>query len=304
MSPRGWFAQMLIMWRRVWSRLKMVLLRPAFRRAGRHFIFDPEGHYTFENVEVGDDVTISHDCLFLATRSRIVIGNKAMIGPGVMIIGGNHNTAVPGRFMYDVRDKKPEDDQDVTIEDDVWVGARAIILKGVKLGRGSIVAAGAVVNKDVSPYTVVGGVPARVLSRRFDLETVLPARGGALSAGSPPEPRDPAERCRTMATVARRPTGSDATEERDACPRSVGLDYDDQAASADVGSPPTTDGRYGGLLPSDVGLLAARAGGPLFRADQLAEPSFGRQRKRQRLEHPICAARLCALCPRRAAPSP
>ncbi len=166
-------AQVLIMWRRVWSRIKMVLLRPAFRRTGTHFIFDPEGHYTFENVEVGDDVTISYDCLFLAARSRIVIGSKAMIGPGVMIIGGNHNTAVPGRFMYDVRDKKPEDDRDVIIEDDVWVGARAVILKGVTVGRGSIVAAGAVVNKDVPPYAVVGGVPARVISRRFDLETVL-----------------------------------------------------------------------------------------------------------------------------------
>ena len=151
----------------------MLLLRPAFRRYGRRFIFDPDGHYTFGHIEVGDDVSIGAGAVMLATRSRIIVGSKVMFGPHVMIIGGNHNTTLAGRFMYDVQEKRAEDDQDVIIEDDVWVAAGVTILKGVRIGRGAIVAAGAVVNRDVPPYTVVGGVPARIISTRFDLETLM-----------------------------------------------------------------------------------------------------------------------------------
>jgi acetyltransferase-like isoleucine patch superfamily enzyme len=163
----------LILWRLGRRRMRMLLLRPAFRRYGRRFIFDPDGHYTFGHIEVGDDVSIGDGALMLATRSRIIVGSKVMFGPRVMIIGGNHNTTLAGRFMYDVQEKRDEDDQDVIIEDDVWVAAGVTILKGVRIGRGAIVAAGAVVNRDVPPYTVVGGVPARIIAPRFDLETLL-----------------------------------------------------------------------------------------------------------------------------------
>ena len=96
-----------------------------------------------------------------------------MFGPNVTVVGGNHNTSEAGRFMYDITQKRPEDDQDVVVEDDVWVGCGAIILKGVRIGRGSVVAAGALVNRDVLPYNIVGGVPAKVIGVRFrDLETL------------------------------------------------------------------------------------------------------------------------------------
>jgi acetyltransferase-like isoleucine patch superfamily enzyme len=151
----------------------MFLLRPAFRRCGRHLIFDPDAYYTYGSIEIGDDVTMGIGVALVASESRIIIGNKVMLGPHVMIIGGDHNTSVIGRFMYDVREKRPQDDQDVVIEDDVWICAGAVILKGTRVGRGAIVAAGAVVNRDVLPYTVVGGVPARVIKRRFDLDAAI-----------------------------------------------------------------------------------------------------------------------------------
>jgi acetyltransferase-like isoleucine patch superfamily enzyme len=169
-----WLAASLVLWQRVWCRLRMLLLRPLFRRHGKHFVFDPDDTYTFKNIEVGDHVSIGSGAMLVASESSITIGNKVMFGPNVTIIGGDHNTSVVGRFMYDVRDKHPEDDQDVSIEDDVWVGAGATILKGVRLGRGSVVAAGAVVNKEVLPYTIVGGIPAKIISMRFgEIETIL-----------------------------------------------------------------------------------------------------------------------------------
>ena len=98
-----------------------------------------------------------------------------MFGPEVTIRGGNHRIDLVGRFMKSVTnsEKRPEDDLGVVIEDDVWVGTRAIILHGTTIGRGAIVAAGSVVTKSVPPYAIVGGNPARILRFRFDLNTIL-----------------------------------------------------------------------------------------------------------------------------------
>lgn len=167
------FSRTLVLLRLVWRRGWMILLRPAFRRHGANLLFDPRDHFNYQNIEIGDDVTIGSGATLMATESRIIIGNKVLMGPKVTIIGGDHNTSQIGKFMYDVTEKRPEDDQDVIIEDDVWIGSGAIILKGVRLGRGSIVAAGAVVKKEVLPYTIVGGVPARVIAIRFgNLEAI------------------------------------------------------------------------------------------------------------------------------------
>ena len=96
-----------------------------------------------------------------------------MFGPEVMIIGGNHNTCVPGKFMYDVHEKRHQDDLDIIIEDDVWIGSRSIILSGVRIGRGAIIGAGSVVTRNVMPYCVVAGSPAHVIKHRWTTEQAL-----------------------------------------------------------------------------------------------------------------------------------
>ena len=65
-------------------------------------------------------------------------------------------------------EKVPENDLPITLEGDNWIGARAILLKGITVGTGAVVAAGAVVTQDVPPYTIVDGIPARVIRHRFD----------------------------------------------------------------------------------------------------------------------------------------
>ena len=91
-----------------------------------------------------------------------------MFGPNVTVITGDHRIDILDRPMCSITDdeKLPENDQDVVIEEDVWVGAGATILKGVTIGNGSVVAAGALVKKDVPPYAVVGGVPAKIIKMR------------------------------------------------------------------------------------------------------------------------------------------
>jgi len=151
--------------------LGMIALRPLFRRCGRHVRFDPRGVYSFQSIEIGSDVFIGRGAM-LSSERRILIGSKVMIGPGVAIMGGDHNFTVTGRYMFDVHEKSETDDQDVVIEDDVWIGARVTILKGVTVGTGSVVAAGSVVTKSVAPYTIVGGVPARFLRDRFTQDQI------------------------------------------------------------------------------------------------------------------------------------
>lgn len=159
--------------KRAYRRLGEAALRPLFREHGRGFRFDPDGAYSFENVSVGESVSLSLRPTLMAGRSEIVIGSHVMFGPEVLIVGGGHNMGEVGRFMKDVEEKRGDEDLGVVIEDDVWIGARAMILRGVRIGRGSVVGAGTVLTKSVPPYGIAVGNPARLVKFRFDVETII-----------------------------------------------------------------------------------------------------------------------------------
>lgn len=111
------------------------------------------------DVEIGDHVDINERCRI----RNVTVGNYVMIGPEVMILASGHNTTnVNSPMIFQGPRYYPQ----TTIEDDVWIGARALILPGLRIGTGAIVAAGAVVVKDVEPYSIVGGNPARVIKHR------------------------------------------------------------------------------------------------------------------------------------------
>ena len=94
---------------------------------------------------------------------RVTIGRKVMISPHVMMAAGNHQF---DRLDIPMMDQGNTFKGGIRIEDDVWIGAHAVILDGVTIGKGCIVAAGSVVTKDVVPYSVVAGVPARKVGDR------------------------------------------------------------------------------------------------------------------------------------------
>ena len=111
------------------------------------------------NISFGHDVYIGPGAVLYSTRAELSIGNYVNFGPNVTIITGDHRTDVIGDYMKCVPEdeKLPENDQAVVVEDDVWVGTGAIILKGVRIGEGSVIAAGAIVTKDVPPYSIYLG---------------------------------------------------------------------------------------------------------------------------------------------------
>lgn len=114
-----------------------------------------------EGLEIGDNVGIAANA-FIAVRGKVKIGDNTIFGPGVSIHAENHNfqdIETPIRLQGATR-------KGIEIGCDCWIGSKAIILDGVHIGNKVIVAAGAVVTKDVPDYAIVGGVPAKVIKYR------------------------------------------------------------------------------------------------------------------------------------------
>ncbi len=170
------FGKLLLLFRKLRRRILRACLLPLFAEHGKNVRFDPDDHFSYSTIHFGNDVFIGSGAKFSSITS-IRIGNKVMFGPNVTIMGGNHNIHEIGRYMADVKNKRPADDLPIVIEDDVWVGADAIILKGVTIKTGSVIGAGSVVTKDVPAYSIVGGIPAKVIKMRFDENELKLHRG-------------------------------------------------------------------------------------------------------------------------------
>lgn len=125
-------------------------------------IFSPN-----RRIVLGDNVGVGQRCVI---QADLEVGNDVMLAAHVGIVGRDaHTYDIPGVTMFEA----PRGDRlAVVIEDDVWIGFGAIILSGVRIGRGAIVAAGAVVKTDVPPYAIVAGNPAAVVKYRFDVEQI------------------------------------------------------------------------------------------------------------------------------------
>ena len=144
----------------------------SLKAAGSDVHIDSSCVGFFKNVSVGNSIYVGPRSNFNCMLAEIRLGNHIMVGPDVLFITGNHRYDVVGKYMDEItnKDKTQDDDQDIVVEDDVWIGLRSIILKGVTIGEGAIIAAGSVVTKNVEPYKIVGGVPAKVIKDRFSNE--------------------------------------------------------------------------------------------------------------------------------------
>lgn len=112
-------------------------------------------------LKLGNDVDLAWGVL-ITTSGGVEIGDRALIGYNTQIFSTNHAIPkMPGRIFSSGHEKKK-----VVIENDVWIGAGCIILAGVTIKEGAVVAAGSVVTKDVDAYSIVGGVPAKRIKMR------------------------------------------------------------------------------------------------------------------------------------------
>lgn len=118
-------------------------------------------------VHMGNHVGIGGHCLI---QADLELGNKVMIASSIAFLNRDeHNYNIVGKTMWDSGKAQKSK---IHIEDDVWIGHGAILLAPLRVGRGSIVAAGSVVVKDVPPYAIVAGNPAKLIKMRFTPEQI------------------------------------------------------------------------------------------------------------------------------------
>lgn len=150
-----------------------------WRKRNKHNFTQVARKFNADVVVVGRG---TYGSLYVVTRdyqdARLIIGNWCSIAAGVkFLLSGNHKYDILSTYPYEqLVAGRPSDSRtgiavakgNIVVQDDVWIGENAIICSGVTLGKGSIIAAGAIVTKDVEPYAIVGGNPAHFIKYRFE----------------------------------------------------------------------------------------------------------------------------------------
>lgn len=133
--------------------------------------------YNKDNFIMEEHTKVDHNAIIMNTNAKFIVHRYSGISVNLVVITGNHPMQV-GKFYRTVSKKRDhldisKYDKDVIVDEDVWVGANATLLCGVHIGRGAVVGAGAVITKDVPPYSLVGGVPAKPIKFKWTIEEIL-----------------------------------------------------------------------------------------------------------------------------------
>lgn len=159
------------------ERLKRHNLNKRWSKNNKHNHTSLVRDIDFARVEVGKGTYGVLDIHAYGGYEKLTIGNYCSIGPNVhFLLRIEHPTNCVSTYPFKVWVCGEENESlskgDITVGDDVWIGINAIIMSGVHIGQGAVVAAGAVVTKDVPPYAIVGGVPAKVIKYRFSEDII------------------------------------------------------------------------------------------------------------------------------------
>jgi virginiamycin A acetyltransferase len=157
---------------RIKSRIKDRSFRREWAKKNKHNGTAPGNNFDIDRVIVGDYTYGTLTVYDWSTDVKLFIGSYCSIAPGVVfLLGGEHPTKYLTTFPLKVKcfgyASEAASKGNIVINDDVWIGTNALIGTGVSIGQGAVVAAGSVVTKDVPPYAMVGGVPAKLIKYRF-----------------------------------------------------------------------------------------------------------------------------------------
>ena len=156
-------------------KIEKLQFKRRWRKQNFHNDTYPSNVFPIENVQIGN---ATYGNLFVRVHVgspyKLIIGNYCSVAnETVFILHDEHSINTISTFPFKnhvLKEKEPEafSKGNIIIDDDVWIGYRCMILSGVHIGQGAVIAAGAVVTKDIPPYAIAGGVPAKVIRYRFD----------------------------------------------------------------------------------------------------------------------------------------
>ncbi|MGM9958228.1 MAG: CatB-related O-acetyltransferase [Erysipelotrichaceae bacterium] len=153
------------------KQIRLMLFKIKFRNQNKHNHVIPQSVFHLNNVTIGKDTYGPLNVLWLAPSSaKIKIGNYCSIGPEVkFLVGGEHDyrriSTYPFQSKIYKQKTEMEDNYNIIIEDDVWIGYDSLIMSGVRIGKGSVVGARSIVTKDIPPYSIYVG--NHVIKKRF-----------------------------------------------------------------------------------------------------------------------------------------
>lgn len=165
------------MFRRVKNHLSKkkqhVFSASKYGRIGEHTIVKPGSQLIPSNMYLDDYVLIQNGNNFISHKGKLIVRKYSVISSGCIIIPSTHKLKVGVPFYLTAQEHVGDVDYDIVIDEDCWIGAGCILLPNIHIGRGAVVGAGTVVTRDIPPYSVVVGVPAKIIASKFDLKSCI-----------------------------------------------------------------------------------------------------------------------------------
>lgn len=145
----------------------------SFGKLGRCSVIGKNSDLVPQNMYIDDFCFIQNRVNFISNKGKLFVGKYSVISSGCIIVPGSHILTVGVPFYLATTDHINDEEGSIIIEEDCWIGAGCILLPKCHIGRGAVIGAGCVVKKNIPPYAVVVGVPARIIGSKFSLEEIL-----------------------------------------------------------------------------------------------------------------------------------
>lgn len=158
------------------NKIKRYKLVKLWRKRNKHNLTGIINNFNLDLVEVGKATYGGLEVYAFNNENKLYIGNYCSIGPKTtFLLSVDHRLDFVSTYPFKAKFFNGQDavsKGDIVVDDDVWFGYGATILSGVHIGQGAVIAAGAIVTKDVPPYAIVGGSPAKIIKYRFEQEII------------------------------------------------------------------------------------------------------------------------------------
>ena len=158
---------------KVWAQYVSPYNRRKFAKIGKHSVVQSGSTLVPENMIIDDHCVIQDHINFISNKGKLIVKKYSVISSGCTIIPGAHKLMVGVPFYLSTMKHVGDEEGDIIIEEDCWIGAGCILLPKCHIRRGAVVGAGSIVKKDIPPYAVAVGTPARIIATKFSIDQII-----------------------------------------------------------------------------------------------------------------------------------